>query len=163
MTYEELFKWQKTHDWTEEGFVLRYSDNFRVKVKSEDYLRVSALKANLSEKHIWEIIKNNHNNYKEVMINIMKDTPDEFQKEYLVWNVPKPTNQKQIDFCNSLANTTEIEPNRALLSAFQANYSTTGQSEEKQLSKASEMAKTYEAAEQASEEESAKLMNEVVG
>lgn len=81
MTYEELFKWQKTHDWTEEGFVLRYSDNFRVKMKSDDYLRVSALKANLSEKHIWEIIKNNHNNYKEVMIDIMKDTPDEFQKE----------------------------------------------------------------------------------
>ena len=53
MTYEELFKWQKTHDWTEEGFVLRYSDNFRVKMKSEDYLRVSALKANLSEK--WDL------------------------------------------------------------------------------------------------------------
>lgn len=78
------------------------------------------------------------------MIHMYLLQPDEFQKEYLVWNSPKPTNQKQIDFCNSLANTTEIEPNKALLSAFQANYSTTGQSEEKQLSKASEMAKTYE-------------------
>lgn len=81
MTYDELFKWQKEHDWTEEGFVLRYSDNYRVKMKSEDYMRISALKANLNGRHIWDILKNNHSNYRDTMKEIMKDTPDEFQKE----------------------------------------------------------------------------------
>lgn len=78
------------------------------------------------------------------MIHMYLLQPDEFQKEYLVWTKNKPTTPKQVDFCKALAESVEIEPNRAVLSAYRQCYSTTNQSEDKQLSKALEMAKTYE-------------------
>lgn len=77
------------------------------------------------------------------MIHMYLLQPDEFKQTYAIWTANKPTTPKQIDFCKALAETLEIEPNKALLSAYQQCYSTTGQSEEKQLSKALEMAKMY--------------------
>lgn len=60
--------------------------------------------------------------------------PEEFQKDYIVWDKRRPSSAQQEKFCQELANSVEIEPNKAILSAYQASYSTTNRSEEKMLS-----------------------------
>lgn len=60
--------------------------------------------------------------------------PEEFQKDYVVWDKPKPSSTQQEKFCQLLASSLEIEPNRALLSAYKGAYSTSGKSEDKMLS-----------------------------
>ena len=60
--------------------------------------------------------------------------PEEFQKDYVVWDKRRPSSAQQEKFCQELANSVEIEPNKAILSAYQASYSTTNRSEEKMLS-----------------------------
>ena len=61
-------------------------------------------------------------------------TPEEFKKDYVVWDKRRPSSAQQEKFCQELANSAEIEPNKAILSAYQASYSTTNRSEEKMLS-----------------------------
>ena len=51
--------------------------------------------------------------------------PEEFQKDYVVWDKSRPSSAQQEKFCRELANSLEIEPNKALLSAYRASYSTT--------------------------------------
>lgn len=60
--------------------------------------------------------------------------PEEFQKDYVVWDKRRPSSAQQEKFCQELANSLEIEPNKAVLSAYKASYSTTNKSEEKMLS-----------------------------
>ena len=60
--------------------------------------------------------------------------PEEFQKDYVVWDKRRPSSAQQEKFCQELANSLEIEPNKAILSAYEASYSTTNKSEEKMLS-----------------------------
>lgn len=76
------------------------------------------------------------------MIHMYLLQPEEFLKTYKVWTGAKPASEKQEQFCIELANSVEIEPNRAVLSAFKKVYSTVGQTEEKMLSKGLEIAST---------------------
>ena len=68
------------------------------------------------------------------MIHMYILQPEEFQKTYVVWDKSRPTSAQQEKFCQELANTVEIEPNRAILSAYKEAYSTAGKSEDKMLS-----------------------------
>lgn len=68
--------------------------------------------------------------------------PDEFQKHYVVWNKDKPISAQQEKFCQELANTLEIEPNRAILSAYKEAYSTRGKSDDLMLSEGLKIAST---------------------
>lgn len=74
------------------------------------------------------------------MIHMYLLQPEEFQKTYKVWTANKPKSAKQTTFCEALATTIEIEPNKALIQAYREAYSTTGQSDEQVLPKAQEMA-----------------------
>ena len=76
------------------------------------------------------------------MIHMYLLQPEEFQKTYVVWDKSRPTSAQQEKFCQELANTLEIEPNRAILSAYQAAYSTKGKSEETMLSEGLKIAST---------------------
>lgn len=60
--------------------------------------------------------------------------PEEFQKDYVVWNKAKPSSTQQEKFCQELANSVEIEPNKCVLSAYKKAYSTRGKSEDLMLS-----------------------------
>jgi len=60
--------------------------------------------------------------------------PEEFQKDYVVWDKSRPTSAQQEKFCQALASSLEIEPNRAILDAYKQAYSTAGRSEDKMLS-----------------------------
>ena len=68
--------------------------------------------------------------------------PEEFLKTYVVWDKSRPTSAQQEKFCQALANTVEIEPNKAILSAYKEAYSTAGKSEDKMLSEGLKIAST---------------------
>lgn len=68
--------------------------------------------------------------------------PEEFQKDYVVWDKPKPSSNQQEKFCQELAFTTEIEPNRAVLSAYKKAYSTKGKTDDLMLSEGLKIAST---------------------
>ena len=76
------------------------------------------------------------------MIHSFLLTPGEFQKDYVVWDKSRPTSAQQEKFCQALASSTEIEPNRAILDAFKQAYSTAGKSEDKMLSEGLKIAST---------------------
>ena len=68
--------------------------------------------------------------------------PEEFQKDYVVWDKGRPSSAQQEKFCQALANSVEIEPNKAVLSAYKESYSTAGKSEDKMLSEGLKIAST---------------------
>lgn len=68
--------------------------------------------------------------------------PEEFQKDYVVWNKSRPSSINEEKFCQALADSLEIEPNKSLLSAYKAAYSTSGKSDDKILSEATKKAST---------------------
>lgn len=68
--------------------------------------------------------------------------PEEFEKDYVVWNASQPKSSQETKFCEELATTTEIEPDKAILSAYKAAYRTTGQSDDKVLSEGLKKANT---------------------
>ena len=68
--------------------------------------------------------------------------PEEFQKDYVVWDKSRPFSVQQEKFCQELANTVELEPNRAILSAYKEAYSTRGKSDDLMLSEGLKIAST---------------------
>lgn len=68
--------------------------------------------------------------------------PEEFQKDYVLWDKAKPFTVQQKKFCQELANTVEIEPDKAVISAYKEAYSTAGKSEDKMLSEGLKIAST---------------------
>ena len=68
--------------------------------------------------------------------------PEEFQKDYVVWNKSRPSSTQQEAFCQALASSTEIEPNRAILDAYKQAYSTRGKSDDLMLSEGLKIAST---------------------
>lgn len=68
--------------------------------------------------------------------------PEEFQKDYVIWDKAKPFTVQQKKFCQELANTVEIEPDKAIINAYKEAYSTAGKSEDKILSEGLKIAST---------------------
>lgn len=68
--------------------------------------------------------------------------PEEFQKDYVVWDKGRPSSAQQEKFCQALASSTEIEPNKAVLSAYKEAYSTKGKTDENMLSEGLKIAST---------------------
>ena len=68
--------------------------------------------------------------------------PEEFQKDYVVWDKSRPSSAQQEKFCQALAFSTEIEPNRAILDAYKEAYSTRGKSDDLMLSEGLKIAST---------------------
>lgn len=80
---------------------------------------------------------------KGTMIHMYLLQPEEFFDNYEVKTITKPKSENQKKFCELLANSVELEPDLALLSAYKGAYSTTGQTDDLVLSKAKEMASTF--------------------
>ena len=68
--------------------------------------------------------------------------PEEFRNTYVVWDKSRLTSVQQEKFCQELAQTLEIEPNKAILSAYKAAYSIKGKSEENMLLEGQKIAST---------------------
>jgi len=66
----------------QEGFVIRFSNGDRMKIKGEEYLRLHKIMTEVTTKSVWEVLSNGDN-----MEDLLKDVPDEFYtkiKEYEV-------------------------------------------------------------------------------
>ena len=58
MTLDKLMEEKKRPDFVnKEGFVLRFSNGFRVKVKYEEYFRLHKIMTGVNEKFVWEFLK----------------------------------------------------------------------------------------------------------
>lgn len=77
---------------------------------------------------------------KGIMIHMFLLQPEEFNKNYMVFNGEKPQSVNQEKFCSMLINSVEIMPDKSLLSAYKSSYKTTGSSDDLILSKAKEIA-----------------------
>lgn len=56
-----------------EGFVIRFSNGYRIKIKFADYVRLHALMTNITNRTIWEALKDGID-----ILELIKDTPDEY-------------------------------------------------------------------------------------
>lgn len=70
---EDLLEMAKTMDGNQEGFVLKYSDDFRVKLKGEEYVRLHRLLTGFSSTSIWEALSKGE----DIEI-LLERVPDEF-------------------------------------------------------------------------------------
>ena len=82
MTWEQLLEWQKTANYEHEGFVIRFPDNERVKIKSEDYLRIAKVRSTLCKHTIWKLMRNDLKTYNSSneLSEYLGRVPDEFIK-----------------------------------------------------------------------------------
>ena len=71
--YSEL-KGMINHD--EEGFVVRFSNGDRMKVKGEEYLRLHKIMTNVSTTAVWEMLSEGKD-----VLELLKDVPDEFYQK----------------------------------------------------------------------------------
>ena len=60
----------------EEGFVVRFSNGDRVKIKGEEYLKLHKLMTNVSTTAIWEMLSEGRD-----VLELLKDVPDEFNNK----------------------------------------------------------------------------------
>ena len=74
---DELLQIADTLPYSQEGFVLRFSNGFRIKIKSKDYLRVHRLISNCTPLAIWESMCN----CDDIDL-VRKDLPEEMHKDF---------------------------------------------------------------------------------
>lgn len=77
--YDGVKDWKKVKELfdgeNKEGFVIKFSNNFRVKIKYDRYKELHKLICGLSVKKLWEMLKEGKS-----IDEIMSDIPDEFHK-----------------------------------------------------------------------------------
>lgn len=69
--------------------------------------------------------------------------PEEFGKDYMLFTGNKPKSAQGQKFCEEYINSTEIEPDKRAVSAYNKSYSIVGKSDEKVLSEALKMSEEY--------------------
>jgi RNA ligase len=106
----------------QEGFVVKFSNGNRVKIKGEEYLRLHKIMTEVSTKSVWEILSNGDN-----MEEILRDVPDEFfdkVKEYETELVSKFDDIKNeyTWIYKVLERNEEISENRAIFAQYAKRY-----------------------------------------
>lgn len=77
---------------------------------------------------------------KGTMIHMYLLQPHEFKEHYKVWTHNRPSSTNQEKFVQALVDSVEIEPDKAIISAYKSAYSTSNLSDDKVLQKAKEVA-----------------------
>jgi RNA ligase len=76
----------------QEGFVIRFSNGDRMKIKGDEYLRLHKIMTEVSTKSVWEILSNGDN-----MEGLLKDVPDEFYDKIKEYETELRTNYNKIE------------------------------------------------------------------
>jgi T4 RnlA family RNA ligase len=71
--FTELLEYKKSNRDNEEGAVVRFEDNFRFKMKFEEYIRLHGILTNVSNLTVWEHLKGNYD-----FDALLDRVPDEF-------------------------------------------------------------------------------------
>lgn len=74
---DELLALAETMDISSEGFVVRFNNGFRIKIKGVDYCRVHRLVSYCTPLAVWEMLANMND-----MTDILKDLPEEFHTDF---------------------------------------------------------------------------------
>lgn len=94
---------------TEEGYVLKYSDNTRVKIKGDEYCRIHRVISRITPLSIWEMLYQGDN-----IEFIRKEIPEEFLDDFdqivdiIETNVYNVTNRVKL-ICSALTNLSDKE------------------------------------------------------
>ena len=70
---QDIAKLKEWNTDNKEGFVIKFSNNFRLKIKFDEYLRLHRIITQVSNKNIWEYLRTNQS-----MEEIVERVPDEF-------------------------------------------------------------------------------------
>ncbi len=106
----------------EEGFVVRFSNGDRVKIKGQEYLRLHKIMTNVSTTAVWEMLSNGGS-----VDEILKDVPDEFYKKIKMYEKTLRYNYFQIsEYCGKYHdgfrygkyNDKEVEPTKKEFAEF---------------------------------------------
>lgn len=73
ITIKNLYELKELEEENKEGFVVRFSNGFRVKVKFTEYIRLHGILTNVSNLTVWEYLKNNYD-----FDALFEKVPDEF-------------------------------------------------------------------------------------
>lgn len=85
MSWTQLFEWQKSATYETEGFVVQLNNKKfgayeRVKIKSEDYLKIAKYKAGLNRHSIWKLWKIDIEQNTDFLTEYINALPDELVK-----------------------------------------------------------------------------------
>ena len=83
--WTQLFEWQKSANYEKEGFVVeinsvKYGAFERVKIKSEDYLKIAKFRASLCKHTLWKLWKNDIEQNMNTLNDYINNVPDELTK-----------------------------------------------------------------------------------
>jgi T4 RnlA family RNA ligase len=76
----------------QEGFVIRFSNGDRMKIKGDEYVRLHRIMTEVSTKSVWEVLSNGDN-----MEGLLKDVPDEFYDKIKEYETELRTNYNKIE------------------------------------------------------------------
>jgi len=76
-TLDDILKVAETLDGNEEGFVVRFSNGYRIKIKGKEYCRIHRLISNCTPLAIWDMLRNNDN-----LDLVRLDLPEEHRKDF---------------------------------------------------------------------------------
>ncbi|MFW9872423.1 MAG: RNA ligase [Candidatus Thorarchaeota archaeon] len=76
LTYDDMFKFQEKDQLSIEGFVVRYNNGLRIKIKSKRYLDVARILTNLTPSSLWKYMKQG-----KVDRGMLEIIPEEFYEE----------------------------------------------------------------------------------
>ena len=100
----------------EEGFVVKFSNGDRMKIKGEEYLRLHKIMTNLSTTSVWEVLSTGGK-----MEDLLKDVPDEFYKKikeyerslrYSYYQISEQCGKSHDYFRYGKYNDKEVEPTK---------------------------------------------------
>lgn len=73
ITINDLLELKEYEEDNKEGFVVRFKNGFRIKIKFNEYVRLHGILTNVSNITVWEYLKNNYN-----FNALLERVPDEF-------------------------------------------------------------------------------------
>jgi RNA ligase len=76
-TIEEMIELQNTLTKDQEGFVVRFANGLRVKIKGDEYMKIARLISNMTPLAFWEAMKDG-----TVSRQYLAQLPEEFRKDY---------------------------------------------------------------------------------
>ena len=74
---DDILKVAETLDVNNEGFVVRFSNGYRIKIKGSEYIRVHRLISNCTPLAIWDMLRNN-----DRLDLVRMDLPEEHRKDF---------------------------------------------------------------------------------
>lgn len=102
-TIEEMIELQKTLPKDEEGFVVRFQDGLRVKIKGEEYMRIHRMIAHMTPLAFWDTME-----LGAVNVDYLQELPEEYRVE--AEEISKKLEKKYADMFNEIYKEYRIAP-----------------------------------------------------